>query len=487
MSINSKELKSLELNRKYFVFLERLIQRISLPWVKQLLAKRAIRLAVWSSTGRYSSIVVESVYLDLAERLQVCCDVEYEENSTLHVLTECYGVGGHSKVVERWLSLSPVSAKQSVIFINQKVSDIPKIFFDLSAERNGEVISLSYEKSDTGKAKKLREIASGYQRTVLHTHMYDIVPLIAFGTEKFKRPVLLYNHADHLFWLGVTIADRVAETRRWGQVHSSERRGVEHSMILSIPPAQNLKNRTSVKIRDEEHSILNILTVGSPHKYIKLEENCFIHYMELLLKRHSNISFTVIGPEVDDFINLENSLTKYSNRIKFLGCIPNAQLNKEMSLADLVIDSFPMSGGTALGEAIALGVPVLALRSVTGHLDYMYDSESYCLDFKELLSKTEKIIADPIYGKSVSNSIGKLYFSSENPENWSNKLYDVLSSLPIEHKVYKRSEPINKDFDELDRFILLSNERKTLLFQLGRFFRLYYYRKRGCLRFAIRF
>lgn len=487
MTISSKELKKLELNRKYFVFLEQLIRRISFSCIKQFLAKRAIRLAVWSSTGRYSSIVVENVYLDLAEKLPVQCGVEYEDNSTLHVLTECYGVGGHSKVVERWLSLSSDSDKHSVLFINKKSSDIPKTFFDLSAERNGEVISLSCEKSETGKAKKLRRIASGYQRVVLHTHMYDVVPLIAFGTEKFKRPVLLYNHADHLFWLGVTIADRVAETRKWGQLHSLERRGVENSIVLSIPPDQNLKKRSGIKIRDKKYSAFNILTVGSPHKYIKLGENCFTHYMELLLKRHSNVSFTVVGPEIDDFINIGNDLRKYANRIKFLGCIPNSQLNKEMRLADLVVDSFPMSGGTALGEAIALGVPVLALRSVTGHLDYMYNSESYCSNFEQLLVKTEKFITEPTYGKSLNDSISKLYFFSENPEHWNHRLHDVLSSLPLEHKVYKVPEPKDRGFEDLDRFILLSSERKKLLFKFGKIFRLYHYRNRGRLRFTVRF
>lgn len=486
MSTNNKEKKELALNKSYFSFLERLILRISLPMLKRIIAKRAIKLAVWSSTGYYSSPVIERVFLDQAESIPCDYSTYYDKDSTIHIMTECYGVGGHSKVVERWIYLTSDLEKHSVVFVNQKESDIPKIFLELCSKSGGSVYSLKAIRGENEKAKKLRQLASVYERVILHTHMYDVIPLIAFGTSSFKRPVILYNHADHLFWLGVSIADKVAETRSWGQSFTLERRRVENSLVLSIPPNIELK-RVSERVAFENNSkFLNILTVGTSHKYTSLDGNSFPHYMKLLLDKYSNLTFSVVGPQPSDFSSALKGGDKHMSRVRFLGCIPNEQLNVEMQRADLVIDSFPMSGGTALGEAIAIGTPVLALKSVTGHLDYMYESESYCSDFSQLLSKTERFICDKNYRYYLSTNVGSLYQASENTDKWLERLNNIYKSLPSEHQVYERSEPSFNGFNDLDRFLLMSSQRKKLLFEFGKIFSLYYYRKRGCLRLSIR-
>lgn len=120
--------KVLEHNRNYFLFLEKCIVRTSSLFIKYILAKRAIKLAVWSSTGQYCSPVIENVYLEIAKKIRSPIGDKFEKNSTLHIMTECYGVGGHSKVVERWISLCENTEKHSIIFTNQKVKSIPRVF-----------------------------------------------------------------------------------------------------------------------------------------------------------------------------------------------------------------------------------------------------------------------------------------------------------------------------------------------------------------------
>ena len=48
---------------------------------------------------------------------------------------------------------------------------------------------------------------------ILHVHMYDVLPILAFANGDFNRPVMFYNHADHLFWLGASISDLVVNFR----------------------------------------------------------------------------------------------------------------------------------------------------------------------------------------------------------------------------------------------------------------------------------
>lgn len=41
--------------------------------------------------------------------------------------------------------------------------------------------------------------------------MDDPTAVVAFGIEKFERPVIFYNHSAHLFWIGKSIADIVLD------------------------------------------------------------------------------------------------------------------------------------------------------------------------------------------------------------------------------------------------------------------------------------
>ncbi len=482
---SSKRLKS---NRALFLLLESLIEKISFLPLKRAIARRAIRLAVWSSTGRFSSPVIERVYLELADRVRSeNAGVDYEPDSTLHVLTECYGVGGHSKVVERWISNSDSSEKHSVVFIAQKRKDIPQRFFECVNNKTGQVFCLSEINGELNRARCLRVIASRFERVVLHTHMYDTTPLIAFGTDDFKRPIILYNHADHLFWLGGSIADRVAETRSWGKSFSSSRRGIDDSFVLSIPPCNTLLKELELASKLNSKESFNILTVGSPHKYTNIDDENFSLFIKIILAEFPHVTFTIVGPTSKDIdlSEVENSII--AKRIRFLGIISNNFLQTEFRKSDLVIDSFPMSGGTALGEAITIGAPVLAYKSVTGHLDYMYGSDSYCATFTQLLVKTRKAIQDPSYRIALARSTFDKYLESENIEQWRARVSKLYALLPKNHKVRIKHNPDSVDFDELDLFLLLSSERKRVLLKAGDWFTVSFYRKRGSLRFSFDF
>ena len=68
----------------------------------------------------------------------------------------------------------------------------------------------------------------------MHTHPHDPSALIAFGTPDFKRPIILFNHADHIFWLGLSVADYVADLNSGGNKITSINRGAKNSFILSV-------------------------------------------------------------------------------------------------------------------------------------------------------------------------------------------------------------------------------------------------------------
>src|SRR5438067_2243266 len=70
----------------------------------------------------------------------------------------------------------------------------------------GELMALNPAAPWIERARALRELARGYDAVVLHIHHHDPVPILAFA-DGDRPPVVLFNHADHMFWLGSSIVD----------------------------------------------------------------------------------------------------------------------------------------------------------------------------------------------------------------------------------------------------------------------------------------
>ena len=182
-----------------------------------------IEMAVYYNVGIWTSSYIEKFYTDYAQTLDIeNYNVEFKPNSFLHVLTTGNVTGGHTRVVERWISNAPDNQIHSVVFLNPNKDNLSTLKRN-TEEKNGECIYFDKSLSIEQKALKLRELGLKYEYIILHTHMEDVIPTIAFGTSKFTRPVLLYNHASHMFWIGKSIADLVLDIKKEDEVTSFKR------------------------------------------------------------------------------------------------------------------------------------------------------------------------------------------------------------------------------------------------------------------------
>ena len=252
----------------------------------------AVNFAVKNRTLSYSSPAIEQILLRISEGIK--CSISAKETnktSYLHVMTKAYKVGGHTRVIERWIEWGDQSEIHSVLTTEMSIERWPERLKLAVAKKSGQTYSLASEASFVGKACKLRQIASQYSVIILHTHMHDISPVLAFGTPEFKRPVLLYNHADHRFWLGLSIADRILETRSWGKKVTSIKRGVQCSEILGIPVDSNIKflKRTKEQIIQARKKlnlpldVKIIFSCGGTDKYKGESEQSFLRVIDALL------------------------------------------------------------------------------------------------------------------------------------------------------------------------------------------------------------
>lgn len=354
--------------------------------------KRAVRLAEYAAkfsntnpAGIYASHLIENHLQALAAKAEAKTDhfqTEVRANTVLHVMTQAYLAGGHTRVVERWIEFDQASS-HSVVLIAQKKETIPSALEQLTEASGGGLIRLATEGAKLGHLE-LRKLASSFDKVVLHTHPYETMPVLAFRRGAFQRPVFCYNHADHLFWYGTTIIDHCFEMCRLGLEFSIDRRGAFSSSLLPIPmpcvdfkPNDKMLARQELTISGSEKVFLTIASAG------KFPPKGAINYKKLAEKilSISGNRLLVVGLNKDQFEHVFGcSLT---GSVEFYGHVPYSNLSKFYLAADFYLDSVPIGGGTAVLEAMLYGGrPIVWLNGYHQPDSYI----RYAQDWDSLLS-----------------------------------------------------------------------------------------------------
>ena len=103
-------------------------------------------------------------------------------------MSEAYHTGGHTRVVERWIEADD-KRKYSLVMTRKSPSELPSRLVAAVERSGGRIVELDSETDFIKRGLALRKIAASFETVVLHTHMDDPIPLIAFGSDDFKRPV----------------------------------------------------------------------------------------------------------------------------------------------------------------------------------------------------------------------------------------------------------------------------------------------------------
>ncbi len=443
-------------NRKEFNDLvNKSVEEKALNKKLDLLSKAAF-FGTYNTCGRLNSKAIEKELLNIAKDIHCKLKVEPEENSVLHVLTACWITGGHTQVVRRWIENSPKNQKHSVVFTNQPnpKTDTPQKLINAIKEKNGEKIFFNNEDTFIEKAIKLRKLASKYDKIVLHVHMDDIVPILAFGTEEFKRPIVFFNHADHLFWLGVSISDLVVNFRNFSKNINQKYRGIDRNFTIPLP----IDEANMLLYKDKQISLelkrsmgfnensTVILSMASAYKYTPTKRINFGTFALNFLKKNSSAVFLVIGPDKSEpYWN--NLYVNSQGRINPIGYISNDDLEKYLILADIAIDSMPIPSFVALMDIAKYNIPVLTVKNPIGEIDAYIDAGICLSNIQELEIELEKIVNDrESYINKLYDTLKKHHFSKSH----SNHLVELYNNFPQTHRLY--------DFNDDDRIGALNFE-----------------------------
>lgn len=466
--------KKIEKNKKIFEWFLNKVEKINDLGRKTEFGQKVANILTYKNVGYYYSTKLEKIFTDIAESYDIDkYNVEYEKGTFLHVMSMCCKIGGHTRVVERWVGQSPSEQEHSVVLLEQNDVPIPELLQENIKGKSGELIIFEKGMDYIKKALKLRELALHYEYIVLHVHMDDPTALIAFGTEKFTRPVIFFNHADHLFWLGKSISDIVVDIREQGSVTRSGRK-IDKNFVMGVPVENKTvkkidKNQVREKLAIPEDKKF-ILSVGSEFKFTPLNNKSIVDVLHKKLLSNKNVLLYLIGPSVENKY-WKNVQKKYVEKIKILGEVDyENEYFEYINSADLILDSWPVGGGAVMQDAINCGKSVLSLDTPLGQLDYLSKSNCYCKTEQEFLNKIQKVLDDKEFADEIINEVKNNLAEENSPEIFREKLKKLLEITPKKHSVKDLSQEVEPQ----------TIDEKTLILNLmynKNFFKNFYYKK----------
>lgn len=384
----------------------------------------------------------------------------------LHVLTQAYSAFGHTRLCWRWMQ-ADAHRRHSVALTNQSPFPIPDEIAGAVQRRGGSVVDLSEGKLPLlRRAEELRRIAAGFDHVVLHIHPYDVVAALAFRHTTDPVPVLLVNHADHVFWLGADSCDAVAFLRWSSERICRERRGIQPGRLVLLPlPLETLDEAARDAARDHlgfAPAETVLISIGSAYKYEDEHGIPAVEAIEPVVRQRCDARAIFVGPLSEGLWREAERRT--GGRVAALG--PRSSVGLYYQAGDIYVDSFPMSSMTALLEAAQHGLPVLRMaprapweRKLVQVDDPAVGNTGYCEDPRAMREALLRLIDNPEERLAAGESLRRRVEGYHCQPGWQehvDRAYGVAREkcgLPRERK------PTPAEIDEIDLGLTLVHLR----------------------------
>jgi len=325
----------------------------------------AAQVAERFHTGRFSDGAIENLALEIGAQLDklvtekgiLTLPVAREDHRrrVLHVIP-VFAIGGHMPLLYHWMRNDRNSC-HSVILMNHQ-GDVPSQLSEAVRSSGGDLVILPSNSRIGQKALWLREVARrSADLVVWHVIGPDVVPMVAFATHECP-PVVLVDHADHLFWLGSSVADIVINLRTAGSKHALERRFASRSTVIPIPLLDrqgNISRCDARQLLGIEKDQVVLLSVGRAIKYRPCGIYDFVATANKILDRQLDAHLYVVGESAAGIAPYLRCALH--DRLHFIGSVEDPWLY--CAAADIYLESFPYGSQTALLEAALSGLPVV--------------------------------------------------------------------------------------------------------------------------------
>ena len=282
-------------------------------------------------------------------------DMSKTNGGTILIVSHLLDFGGHSRVVLNWLAALREESSHRLL-ITQMVSDNSRsrlesqeINFHLCVNQGVQLVN------------EITAYCANAERVVLHIDPTDIAATTAVRIlAKASKRIIFYNHADHRFSFGISSAHLVCEVSNYGIQLNRRARRIQDSCYLGIPIVFRAQ-RTGEEMAVANKAEKTVLSAGDSYKYAP-GAAFFGTFIDDLLQQRDDVTFLLVGPTGKEpwWIKAKE---RWCNRIHFLGQLSHSKYLDVMQNADVYVDSFPITGGTAFPEALLNGKRVAGLHS----------------------------------------------------------------------------------------------------------------------------
>lgn len=326
----------------------------------------AVTLARKRHCGFYRSEPLEQILIEVARRTlaakaEAARPARTKIGRVLHVATVLNEVGGLTRMMRRWIAADE-GRHHSLALLRHPGAPPPSVRQAVEA-RGGHVHVIGATRGGPVEwASALRKLSLDFDLVVLHVSNEDPTPGIAFADERNRPPVVLVNHADHAFWVGLSVCDLIASSRTSGERLVVERRGIpaeRHAFLpIQIDPPMRKHSRADARQRlGLAAGGLLLVSVARGVKYRTMGGVSFADMHVEALLAHPDARLLVVGP--GELADWQEAIAATGGRIMGRPETPDPSLAFEA--ADVYLDSYPFVSITSMLEAGGLGVPCVTL------------------------------------------------------------------------------------------------------------------------------
>lgn len=346
----------------------------------------------------------------LAEKLTAeYTNVDYNSGSVkygeLHIASEIYKHGGHTRIIE---SLAHTAKVPISLLLSRSTKANNAIKYIDS--KNIKVLRLQ-AKSHREAVNEVFNIASKFETIFMHIHFDDVVVATALALirRKYDKKIIVFvNHGDHSFSVGLSSASFVYELSSYGWALREKRGTVAISSFIGIPISANKQFLTDGNRKDL------IISAGSSIKYKPSLGVSMPNTIILLLNAIPSANVVIIGPKPLDYWWWYARI-KYKRRLIILPRIAHPEYLKIINTASVYLDSIPFIGGTAFTEALLNGLSVTGILSnITG---YGYADMLLKKSHTDLIDAVQKLLSYhsiSLKEQDLVRSLANIYHSPIN-------------------------------------------------------------------------
>jgi hypothetical protein len=342
--------------------------------------------------GVFASPLVERALIEAGSRMTSALpgwQRTERRSNVLHVMTVATEIGGHNHLLREWVATDSSRQHSAVITESSDAHATDR----LAVTTEGRV-SILRGSTRAERVIELARMAQDFDLILLYIHPWDSVAVAALGDPARRPPTVLVDVNDHMFWLGVGVADVVVEHRPSGTQVALERRGIEAPRLAELPhPIEMLersKSRSAAKTAlGLNEDVVVLLTIASAHKFADVGSDSFFSLVRAVLIRSPQAVLLAVGPDASS-PNWAALAGEFGPRIRVLSPTPEVALFREA--ADVYLDSFPLGSPTSHFEAALYGAPVVCYRPAGSGVMTPEDPDAQLIDAVEPAEWIETVV-----------------------------------------------------------------------------------------------